>query len=76
VAGRVNLDRLEEALETTLEDGSEIGTVGGLVTSAFGHIPRAGETLDYRGFRLHVVDAERKRVNRVRFRRLPPEAQA
>jgi putative hemolysin len=75
VAGRVNLDRLEEALETTLEDGSEIGTVGGLVTSAFGHIPRAGETLDYRGFRLDVVDAERKRVNRVRFRRLPPEAQ-
>ena len=24
VAGRVNLDRLEEALETTLEDGSEV----------------------------------------------------
>ena len=75
VAGRVNVDRLEEALETTLEDGSEIGTVGGLVTSAFGHIPRAGESLEYRGFRLDVVDAERKRVNRVRFRRLPPEAQ-
>ncbi|MFI5184517.1 MAG: hemolysin family protein [Vicinamibacteria bacterium] len=76
VAGRVNLDRLEEALETTLEDGSEIGTVGGLVTSAFGRIPRAGERLDYRGFRLEVVDAERKRVNRVRFRRLPPETVA
>jgi CBS domain containing-hemolysin-like protein len=76
VAGRVNLDRLEEALETTLEDGSEIGTVGGLVTSAFGRVPRAGERLDYRGFRLEVLDAERKRVNRVRFRRLPPETVA
>jgi putative hemolysin len=75
VAGRVNLDRLEEALEATLEDGSEIGTVGGLVTSTFGRIPRAGESLEYRGFRLEVVDAERKRVNRVRFRRLPPETE-
>ena len=27
--------------------------------------------MDYRGFTVEVVDAERKRVNRVRFRRKP-----
>ncbi len=72
VAGRVNLDRLEQALEVPLSDGSDVGTVGGLVTAAFGHLPKVGEALEYRGFHVEVLDAERKRVNRVRFRRLPP----
>jgi CBS domain containing-hemolysin-like protein len=77
VAGRVNLDRLEQALEQPLADSDDVGTVGGLVTTVFGRIPKAGESVDYRGFILEVVDAERKRVNRVRFRRRPPvEAQA
>jgi CBS domain containing-hemolysin-like protein len=77
VSGRVNVDRLEQALETTLADeGSKVGTVGGLVTTVFGRVPRAGELVDYRGFSLEVVDAERKRVNRVRFRRKPVEASA
>ncbi len=72
VAGRVNLDRLEQALETTLADSDDVGTVGGLVTTVFGRIPRAGEKLEHRGFCVEVLDAERKRVNRVRFRRVPP----
>jgi CBS domain containing-hemolysin-like protein len=67
VAGRVNVHRLEQALEAPLADGGEIGTVGGLVTAVFGRIPRPGEKMDYRGFTLEVLDAERKRVNRVRF---------
>jgi CBS domain containing-hemolysin-like protein len=71
VAGRLSLDRLEEALETSLGDGTEVDTVGGLVTTIFTRIPRVGEVVDYRGFSLEVVDAERKRVNRVRFRRQP-----
>ena len=49
----------------------EIDTVGGLVTSIFGQIPRAGERMSYRGFEVEVLAAERKRVNRVRFRREP-----
>jgi CBS domain containing-hemolysin-like protein len=76
VAGRVNIDRLEQALETTLAESDEIGTAGGLVTTVFGRVPRAGEKVDYKGFALEVLDAERKRVNRVRFRRLPPPAEA
>jgi magnesium and cobalt exporter, CNNM family len=71
VAGRVNLDRLEQALDTPLGDGAEIATVGGLVSSVFGRIPRAGERLEHHGFVMEVMAAERKRVNRVRFRRVP-----
>jgi putative hemolysin len=76
VIGRVTVDRLEEALEAQLDDGEEVGTVGGLVATLFGHFPQAGERIDFRGFTVEVVDAEKKRVNRVRFRRKPAEAQA
>jgi CBS domain containing-hemolysin-like protein len=75
VAGRVSLDRLEQALETDLADNEVVGTVGGLVTAAFGRIPKIGEQLEYMGFSLEVLDAERKRVNRVRFRRVPVAAE-
>ncbi len=75
VAGRVNLDRLEQALETTLAQAEDVGTVGGLVTTMFGRIPRAGEAMNYENFSVEVLDAERKRVNRVRFRRLPARSE-
>jgi CBS domain containing-hemolysin-like protein len=74
VAGRVNIERLEQALEARLANGEDVGTVGGLVTTVFGRVPRPGESLDYKGFTVEVVDAERKRVNRVRFRRKAAEA--
>jgi magnesium and cobalt transporter len=67
--GRVGVDRLEQALETELSLDEAIDTVGGLVTSIFGQIPRAGECTSYRGFEVEVLAAEKKRVNRVRFRR-------
>jgi len=70
VAGGVNVERLEQALEASLAQDDEVGTVGGFVTSLFGRIPRPGERMEYRGFEVEVVDAERKRVNRVRFRRI------
>jgi putative hemolysin len=70
VAGRVSVDRLEQALEVPLAESDDIGTVGGLVTSMFGRIPRPGERTAYKGFDVEVMDAERKRVNRVRFRRI------
>jgi CBS domain containing-hemolysin-like protein len=74
VAGRVNVERLEQALETPLTGGEDVDTVGGLVTTVFGRIPRPGERAEFKGFALEVVDAEHRRVNRVRFRRLPVAA--
>jgi CBS domain containing-hemolysin-like protein len=74
--GRASIERLEEALETELSLDEEIDTVGGLVTSIFGQIPRAGERTSYRGFEVEVLAAEKQRVNRVRFRRVAVESPA
>ena len=69
--GKLGVDRLEEALETELSLDDEIDTVGGLVTSIFGEIPKVGESRAYRGFLVEILAAEVKRVKRVRFRREP-----
>ncbi len=75
-SGRVGLGRLAEVLGVDLSH-QEADTVGGLVTAVVGRIPRAGETAEYGGFAMEVLDAERRRVNRVRFRRLvTPEKEA
>jgi CBS domain containing-hemolysin-like protein len=74
--GRASVERLEEALETELSLDDEIDTVGGLVTAIFGQIPRVGERRSYRGFEVEVLAAEKKRVNRVRFRRVAVESPA
>ena len=68
---RVGVERLEEALEAELSVEEGIETVGGLITTVFGRIPRTGERTRYRGHEIEVLDAEEKRVNRARFRRLP-----
>ena len=72
VAGRVERGPAGAGARASLAEGDEVGTVGGLVTNVFGRVPRAGEHMEYRGFEIEVIDAERKRVNRVRFRRLAP----
>jgi CBS domain containing-hemolysin-like protein len=71
VEGRVGVERLQEALEAELSVEEGVETVGGLVTTVFGRIPRVGERTSYRGFEIEVLDAEEKRVNRARFRRIP-----
>jgi CBS domain containing-hemolysin-like protein len=72
VDGRATVDRLEEALGVRLCDEDDVGTAGGLVAKVFGHIPRPGERAEHAGLMVEVVEADRRRVNRVRFRRLPP----
>jgi putative hemolysin len=73
VGGRVPVDRVEEALGTRLCVEEDVGTVGGLVVKVFGRIPRPGESGEHAGFYVQVLEADRRRVKRVRFRRKPPE---
>lgn len=70
VAGRVSLDELGERLDAdfVVED---VATVGGLVYTLFGRVPKAGESLTRAGFRLVVERVRRRRIERVYFERLP-----
>ena len=66
VKGTVAVGKLERltGIELAADDFS---TVAGLVINELGHLPKPGETLDFRGLHFEVLDADERRVNRVRF---------
>jgi CBS domain containing-hemolysin-like protein len=73
---RAPLEDLEEALSTELTPHDleeEIETVGGLVSALAGRVPQRGEVIPHpSGYELEVMDADPRRVKRVRIRKLPP----
>lgn len=66
VDGRVTLDELSDALGATFAH-EEVSTVGGLVYSVLGRVPRAGDELTLDGFRVVVERVDQRRVTQVLF---------
>jgi CBS domain containing-hemolysin-like protein len=70
-SAKVNIDDVRERLDVEIEgDGFE--TVGGYVLSRVGRVPSVGETFDLDGLVVEVLEAERRRIHRVRFRKTAP----
>jgi magnesium and cobalt transporter len=49
----------------------EFDTVGGLVTHAFGRVPKRGEAVEIAGYRFQVLRAGSRRLHTLRVQRLP-----
>ena len=47
--------------------------MGGYVLTRVGRVPSVGERFDLDGMQVEVLEAERRRIHRVRFRKLEPE---
>ena len=72
-SGKVNIAEVRERLGVEIEpEGFE--TVGGYVLTRVGRVPAAGERFDLDGMTVEVLEAERRRIHRVRFMRLQPVA--
>jgi CBS domain containing-hemolysin-like protein len=73
VDGSLSLDDLSELLGEEFER-EEVSTVGGLVYSELGHVPKPGEEFRIEGYRVVVEQVVRRRVRRVYFERIgqPP----
>ncbi len=72
-SAKVNIDELRECLGVAIEpEGFE--TVGGYVLTRVGRVPSVGEAFDIDGLHVEVLEAERRRIHKVRMR-LAPEAQ-
>ena len=63
--GSTELYRLEEIAGKKFE-GHDSATVAGLVEAFLGRVPAPGEEFDYAGLHIQVLDADRKRVIRLR----------
>jgi CBS domain containing-hemolysin-like protein len=68
-SGKVNFDEVRERMEVEIEpEGFE--TVGGYVLTRVGRVPAAGEAFELDGMTVEVLEAERRRIHRVRFKRV------
>jgi CBS domain containing-hemolysin-like protein len=70
--GSTELHHLEE-LAGKKFTGRDASTVAGLVASYLGRIPAPGEEFDLEGMRIQILDADRKRIRRLRIQ-LPQPA--
>jgi putative hemolysin len=67
-SAKVNIEEVRERLDVEIEaDGFE--TVGGYVLSRVGRVPSVGEMFELDGLHVEVLEAERRRIHKVRFRR-------
>ncbi len=66
VSGTAHVEEIEELFGIDLGE-REYDTVGGLVVSSFGRVPAGGESVESHGMRLEVLDADPRRVWRVRI---------
>ena len=65
-SGMAEIEELEEALGVTVPEG-DFHTVGGMVFNHFGHVPEVGDRLDVRGLQIEVLEADERRIHRVRI---------
>ncbi|MDZ7620337.1 MAG: hemolysin family protein [Patescibacteria group bacterium] len=65
--GKVHIDEVNERLSLHLPDDRDFDTIGGLVFSELGHIPAVGEELLWGNVRITVIEATRRRIERVRI---------
>jgi putative hemolysin len=75
--GSVSIERLRElfAQELVVHDGESFTTVAGLLNHIAGHVPSAGERLDFDGLQFEVLEANQRKVLRLRARRQAAAAQ-
>jgi magnesium and cobalt exporter, CNNM family len=65
-SGKVSVSAVAERLDVRIErEGFE--TVGGYLLSHLGRVPAVGERFDIDGLSVEVVEAERRRINKVRI---------
>ena len=72
-SARVSLEMLKGALNPGFEMPDYVDTVGGLAMNLFGHVPKAGESIEHGGYTIEILEATSKRVGRVQFVRAPVE---
>jgi putative hemolysin len=83
LGGSLPIDQLQDLMQTdalpggtAATEGSDYHTLGGLVMTHLGHIPRTAETFEWGDFRFEVVDMDGQRVDKVMLTRLPPPSEA
>jgi CBS domain containing-hemolysin-like protein len=77
--GSVPVDKVGELFGIQLDTAAQHAnatTVAGLLNGVAGHVPRTSEVIEFDGLRFEVLEANQRKVLRVRARRLAAESAA
>jgi CBS domain containing-hemolysin-like protein len=71
--GSVSVEKVQElfGVEWDISGEESATTIAGLLNHIAGHVPTAGESLEYGGLRFEVLEANQRKVLRLRGSRLP-----
>jgi CBS domain containing-hemolysin-like protein len=67
IDGSAEIRKVELIFDKEVE-ADDFTTVAGLIINELGHVPAVGEKLNFKGLQFEVVEADGKRVNRVRLK--------
>jgi putative hemolysin len=72
VLGSTEIGKIEQLFNMEIED-DDFTTIAGLVISESGKVPRAGEHLTFRGLDVEVLEADERRIGKLRVKRVAAE---
>jgi CBS domain containing-hemolysin-like protein len=73
VLGSTEVDKIERLFNFEIED-EDVTTIAGLVINELGHVPRPGTRLNVHGLDVEVLEADERKIGRLRLRRAVAEA--
>ena len=74
VLGSTEVDKIERLFDFEIEEDDDATTIAGLVIGELGYVPRPGERLTFRGLDAEVLEADERRIARLRLRRAEAHA--
>jgi CBS domain containing-hemolysin-like protein len=73
--GSAHIDEINDIMGFELPEDEDFDTIGGFVFAEFGRVPSVGESITWQdSVRVTVLEASRRRVNRVRLERVRKES--
>jgi magnesium and cobalt transporter len=75
VLGSTEIGKIERLFDMEIED-DDFTTIAGLVIGEKGYVPHVGERITFRGLDVEVVEADDRRIGRLRLKLAENQAQA
>jgi CBS domain containing-hemolysin-like protein len=75
VEGGLSLNELSDHEPLINLESGEVSTIGGYIVQQLGHLPDPGETLEVEGFEASVTSTDGRRIEQLRFVKLPDFAE-
>lgn len=73
VDAKMTISEVEEELNIELPEESEYDTVGGYVVTRMGKVPQKGEVFDENGFKITIIEADNRKIHKIKLSITTPE---